>query len=203
MLPRTVLMPSCISTPILCIVSNAFWLTRRLRSHNGRPYRSANQQQRFNHSTLPHSDVLDASHRTNLVLPKILPPEALPAWRKLLYTSGDTVSAAAIRRRRIAGQFCAVQTALLNLISYHTVLGLDDLCRPHELTSALLDDPLVSDPKIIHALRNRRARSPSDLMIIRCVVTKPWRSCPLLTTVHIVMRTRGIPMHICLSIFPC
>lgn len=66
---------------------------------------SDGQLKRFSNSKLPHCDTLTAIHRANLILPKVLPRAKSSAWVKLLRISGDILSGAVARRRRIAGEF--------------------------------------------------------------------------------------------------
>ena len=98
-------MSPCIATSTPRITTIAFWLTRKPGFYRKQLHGSASQPQRFSDSKLPHSDTLTAIHRANLILPKVLPPAKSSVWMKLLRTSGDILSGAAVRGHRIAGEF--------------------------------------------------------------------------------------------------
>lgn len=93
-------MPPCTGTSTPRISTSGLWLTRK-------PGRRLNVL--ANQQLIPHSDTLTAIHRTNVILPKILPPATSSVWEKFLRTSANIQSGAAARRHRIAGQFLSTK----------------------------------------------------------------------------------------------
>ncbi|KAF8578021.1 hypothetical protein K439DRAFT_511386 [Ramaria rubella] len=122
-------------------------LSHRKTILHKRKFQNTTQRWAVGGSQTAHEDILTALDRTTVILPNILDSQRATAWQNVLYTSGRSLSGVEVRRPRIA------------------VLGLDELSQPHELVSALLDDPLSSDQSHVHVLKSRH-RQPSHHPLI-------------------------------------